>query len=167
MAGGGNTSIMDLMTGHAAPSMKDIANRSMSLMGPNKDRSFVSSQKSFFSKKPNQIRTGANNNNVLDDFSSGSEGGEIKKVEAFSDGDDSDSEDCIVESTDTKVKSTGFFHKLRLRDLMKEKGHKKVEVFREGESDEYNSEVDGEVEIDENAINFDILSVRFSSSKVH
>ena len=29
MAGGGNTSIMDIMTGHAAPSMKEIANRSM------------------------------------------------------------------------------------------------------------------------------------------
>ena len=29
MAGGGNTSIMDIMTGHAAPTMKEIANRSM------------------------------------------------------------------------------------------------------------------------------------------
>jgi len=31
MAGGGNTSIMDLMTGHSAPSMKEMANRSMSI----------------------------------------------------------------------------------------------------------------------------------------
>ena len=29
MAGNGNTSIMDIMTGHAAPTMKEIANRSM------------------------------------------------------------------------------------------------------------------------------------------
>ena len=54
MAGRGNTSIMDLMTGHAAPSMKDIQNRSMSLSKP-REHSFVSSQKSFFSKKPHQL----------------------------------------------------------------------------------------------------------------
>lgn len=54
MAGAGNTSIMDLMTGHAAPSMKEIANRSMSIVKP-KEHSFVSSQKSFFSKKPAQL----------------------------------------------------------------------------------------------------------------
>lgn len=45
-----NTSIMDLMTGHAAPSMKEIANRSMQMTNP-REHSFVSSQKSFFSKK--------------------------------------------------------------------------------------------------------------------
>jgi len=51
---------------------------------------------------------------------SSSEGGAIKKVSDFS-GDQSegsDSSDCVVE-TDTKVKSTGFFHKLRLRDMLK------------------------------------------------
>lgn len=57
MMGGGNTSIMDLMTGHAAPTMKDIANRSMSLLKP-KEHSFVSSQKSFFSKKPKELQRG-------------------------------------------------------------------------------------------------------------
>ena len=51
MAGGGNTSIMDIMTGHAAPTMKEIANRSMQMSKP-REHSFVSSQKSFFSKKP-------------------------------------------------------------------------------------------------------------------
>jgi len=54
MAGGGNTSIMDIMTGHNAPSMKEIANRSMSLSKP-KEHSFMSSQKSFFSKKPKEL----------------------------------------------------------------------------------------------------------------
>jgi len=60
---------------------------------------------------------------MLDDLSSDSDGGVIKKVDAFSDEQsiDSDSEDCIVE-TDSKVKSTGFFHKLRLRDMLKAKG---------------------------------------------
>jgi len=53
-------------------------------------------------------------------YSSCSDGGVVKKVEAFSDecSDMSDSQDCIVETTE-KVKSTGFFHKLRLRDIMK------------------------------------------------
>jgi len=55
MAGKGNTSIMDLMTGHAAPTMKDIANRSMSISKPMQN-SFVSSQKSFFSKKPDGLQ---------------------------------------------------------------------------------------------------------------
>ena len=40
----GNTSIMDLMTGHAAPTMKDMHNRSMmSLTGKKRESSFVSS----------------------------------------------------------------------------------------------------------------------------
>ena len=69
-------------------------------------------------------------------------------MEAFSDenSEESDSQDCVVE-TDSKVKSTGFFHKLRLRDIMKQKGGKsKADVFREGESEEYNSEVDSQQE---------------------
>ena len=56
MAGAGNTSIMDLMTGHSAPSMKEIANRSMSVF--KKEDSFCSSQKSFFSKKPKELQRG-------------------------------------------------------------------------------------------------------------
>ena len=102
-------------------------------------------------------------------FSSGSDGGEIKKVEAFSDenSEESDSQDCIVE-TDNKVKSTGFFHKLRLRDIMKSKGPRKTEVFREGESEEYNSEVDGEeLNLDTPGVNYDILGVRDSKSEIH
>ena len=88
-AGGGNTSIMDLMTGHAAPSMKEIANRSMQMSKP-REHSFVSSQKSFFSKKakePKGLKKVTNTDNMLDDvsFSSCSDGGEVKKVEAFSD----------------------------------------------------------------------------------
>ena len=42
MAGKANTSIMDIMTGHAAPSMKEIQNRSMSLSKP-REHSFLSS----------------------------------------------------------------------------------------------------------------------------
>jgi len=116
MAGKGNTSIMDLMTGHSAPSMKEIANRSMSISKPMQN-SFVSSQKSFFSKKPKELIKGSkeekkDTNNILDceSFSSDSAGGAVKKVEAFSDDDSdmSDSQDCIVETTE-KIKSTGFF----------------------------------------------------------
>ena len=105
---------------------------------------------------------------LISDGSFSSDGGEIKKVEAFSDeqSNSSDSQDCVVE-TDTKIKSTGFFHKLRLRDMMKSKGHRRTEVFREGESDEYNSEVDGEDFDDENAINYDILGVREGEHRSH
>ena len=152
----------------------------MSLSKP-REHSFLSSQKSFFSKKPKELMakrqgTGAKNadNDMLiddsdSDGSDASGGGVIKKVDAFSDEmseDDSDSDDCVVE-TDTKVKSTGFFQKLRLRDIMKSKGQKKVEVFREGESDEYNSEVDGEPSIDTPKVNYDILGCRRGTNLVH
>ena len=40
-AGAANTSIMDLMTGHAAPSHGEMANRSMSIV--KRERSFLSS----------------------------------------------------------------------------------------------------------------------------
>ena len=69
--------------------------------------------------------------------------------------------------TDTKVKSTGFFQKLRLRDIMKEKGHKKTEVFREGESDEYNSEVDGEPSLDTPEVNYDLLGMLDKEHELH
>lgn len=54
MAGKGNTSIMDIMTGHAAPSMKEMQNRSLMISKP-RESSFCSSQKSFFSKKPKEL----------------------------------------------------------------------------------------------------------------
>lgn len=96
-----------------------------------------------------------------DSFSDCSDGGVIRKVEAFSDenSDASDSDDCVIE-TDTKVKSTGFFQKLKLRDIMKQKNMHKVQTFREGESDEYNSEVDGEPSFDAPQVNYDILGIR-------
>jgi hypothetical protein len=105
MAAKANTSIMDLMTGHSAPTMKDMANRSMSILKP-REHSFVSSQKSFFSKKPAGLerKNGpADNNNMLDGFSSESDCGAVKKVDAFSDENSlasDDSEDCVVENTD-------------------------------------------------------------------
>lgn len=51
---------------------------------------------------------------------------------------------------------------------MKSKGNKKTEVFREGESEEYNSEVDGEeLNLDTPGVNYDILGVRDSKSEIH
>ena len=172
VAGAGNTSIMDLMTGHAAPTQGEMANRSMSIV--KRERSFLSSQKSFFSKKPPELAAKAAPQNAVDidaddeSMSDESEGGVVKKVDAFSDeqSDSDDSQDCVVE-TEGKVKSTGFFHKLRLRDIMKAKGAKQVEIFREGESEEYNSEVDGELELDTPGVNYDILGVREGSSQIH
>ena len=172
-AGAGNTSIMDLMTGHAAPSQGEMANRSMSIV--KRERSFLSSQKSFFSKKPPEMAAMASapqatGNIDADDesMSDESEGGVVKKVDAFSDeqSESDDSQDCVIE-TEGKVKSTGFFHKLRLRDIMKSKGAKKVEIFREGESEEYNSEVDGEIELDTAGVNYDILGVRERTNSIH
>ena len=175
MTGKGNTSIMDLATGHSAPSMKEIANRSMSISKPLQS-SFIASQKSFFSKKPNQIIAKAqeeekkDNIHLLDDdsFSSDSEGGAVKKVEAFSDEDSdmSNSEDCVVE-TKQNIKSTGFFQKQRLRDIIKKTGKGKVDIFREGESEEYNSEVDGDISIEDAGINYDILDVKKGENKIH
>ena len=151
-------------------------------MSKPREHSFVSSQKSFFSKKGKEPKeeqkqggsaakkpTGAQNNDSYS-FSSCSDGGEIKKVDAFSDenSEASDQSDCVVETED-KVKSTGFFHKLRLRDIMKQKGgNRKSDVFREGESEEYNSEVDGEdLDLDTPGINYDILGVRESKNEIH
>ena len=172
MAGAGNTSIMDLMTGHAAPTQNEMANRSMSIV--KRERSFLSSQKSFFSKKPPELaaraapQNAANNDADDETISDESAGGVVKKVDAFSDeqSDSDASEDCVVE-TEAKVKSTGFFHKLRLRDIMKAKGQRQVEIFREGESEEYNSEVDGELELENAGVNYDILGVRERSSQIH
>ena len=51
---------------------------------------------------------------------------------------------------------------------MKQKGNKKTEFFREGESEEYNSEVDGDLDLDDtNAINYDILGVREGKNELH
>lgn len=50
---------------------------------------------------------------------------------------------------------------------MKSKGAKQVEIFREGESEEYNSEVDGEIELDTAGVDYDILGVRERSNQVH
>ena len=45
---------------------------------------------------------------------------------------------------------------------------KKQEVFREGESDEYNSEVDGqEMDFDTPELNFDITGIRSSKIDYH
>mmetsp|Transcript_8654 Transcript_8654/g.10680 ORF Transcript_8654/g.10680 Transcript_8654/m.10680 type:complete len:153 (+) Transcript_8654:1570-2028(+) len=106
---------------------------------------------------------------ISDGSFSSSDGGGVKKVEAFSDDnseESEDSQDCVVE-TDTKIKSTGFFHKMRLRDIMKSKGQKKTEIFREGESDEYNSEVDGEPSIDMPEINYDLMGVLDKENDLH
>ncbi len=100
-------------------------------------------------------------------MSNSSDGGDIKRVDAFSDEDSdaSDSEDCEVINDNSKIKSTGFFEKLKLRTMLKSKGQKKTDVFREGESDEYNSEVDGdELDLEQPMVNYDILGVRDGSN---
>jgi len=52
--------------------------------------------------------------------------------------------------------------------MLKSKGQKKVDAFREGESDEYNSEVDGDdFNIEAPTINYDILDVRMGEKKIH
>jgi len=42
-----------------------------------------------------------------------------------------------------------------------------VTAFREGESEEYNSEVDGDMSMEDNGVNYDILGVRDASSSAH
>ena len=103
-------------------------------------------------------------------MSNSSGGGEIKRVDAFSDEDSnsSDSEDCEIIDDNSKVKSTGFFEKLKLRTMLKSKGQKKCDIFREGESDEYNSEVDGDdLDLEPPQINYDILGVRDGKDNTH
>ncbi len=103
-------------------------------------------------------------------MSNSSDGGDIKRVDAFSDEDSdaSDSEDCEIINDNSKVKSNGFFEKLKLRTMLKSKGHKKTDVFREGESDEYNSEVDGdEIDLEQPMVNYDILGVRDGTNEIH
>ena len=74
----------------------------------------------------------------------------------------------------TKAKTSGGLTKSHLKKnkrgkvvskkasdrAMKSKGAKQVDIFREGESEEYNSEVDGEVELDTDGVNYDILGIR-------
>ena len=106
---------------------------------------------------------------MLDSMSSDGSDCEIKKVDCMTESE-SDSDDCVIEQDDSKVKSTGFFHKLRLKNLVRSKGGAKkgMDEFREGESEEYNSEVDGEIEIEaESGMNFDILGVREGDHRAH
>ena len=52
---GGNTSIMDIMSGYNMPMGGDLNNRSMS-MNKGQSRSFLKSQSSFYSKDKNELK---------------------------------------------------------------------------------------------------------------
>lgn len=51
---------------------------------------------------------------------------------------------------------------------MKSKGQdKKNDIFREGESEEYNSEVDGELDFEDTGICYDIMNVKAGDNACH
>ena len=52
---GGNTSIMDIMSGYNLPISGDITNKSMR-MNKGQQRSFIKSQSSFYSKNKSEIK---------------------------------------------------------------------------------------------------------------
>ena len=52
---GGNTSIMDIMSGYNLPITGDLNNKSMS-MNKGQSRSFIKSQSSFYSRDKNELR---------------------------------------------------------------------------------------------------------------
>ena len=121
----GNTSIMDIKSGYNMPSMQELNNRSMSISKP-PERSFLSSQKSFYSRK-NPERGGNKGRASMagddsDSFNSDASGDESKNVESISDESERDSDDVEVNQESNKLKSTGFFQKQRLRDILKAKG---------------------------------------------
>jgi hypothetical protein len=165
MAGGGagNTSIMDLRTGYDKSNMRDMSNMSLVLGKKGGERSFVSNRQgdSFYSKK-REPQNKEDDIAMADDSASMCSGsaGDIQRVDS-----DSDSDDCEIENTDAKARSTGFFKKMLLRENLKIKPTK-LTVFREGESDEYNSEVDG-LELDVPELTYDIEGISHSSSAYH
>ena len=56
---------------------------------------------------------------------------------------------------------------MKLKDTLA-KDTKKVQAFREGESEEYNSEVDGDdLDIDTQEINYDILDIGDPKNNYH
>ena len=69
---GGNTSIMDIMSGYNLPmNTRDLNNKSMS-MNKGQSRSFIKSQSSFYSR---------DKNNLKNDNCSSDSGGEVQNVE--------------------------------------------------------------------------------------
>jgi hypothetical protein len=68
---------------------------------------------------------------------------------------------------DQKLKTAGFFQKMKLKDTLAT-DKKAVQAFREGESEEYNSEVDGDsIDLDIANVNYDILNIYDTESIYH
>ena len=149
---GGNTSIMDIMSGYNMPmNTRELNNKSMS-MNKGQQRSFIKSQSSFYSKDPNQVK----NANESSDS-----GGEVIQVD---DNNMSDSDDCVIEEKETKAKGTGFYYKQQLKETVKKA--KVTDAFREGESDEYDSEAD-DIDVDMDALDYDLLRIREGHGEYH
>ena len=150
---GGNTSIMDIMSGYNLPMNGDLTNKSMR-MNKGQSRSFVKSQSSFYSKNKSERKQDQSDDS----------GGEILQVDQFDDEKDSDSDDCVIETAETKAHGTGFFYKQQLKQTVKKA--KITENFREGESDEYDSEAE-DLDINLEQLDFDLLKVKSGTSVYH
>ena len=149
------------------PSAKDIANRSMSLAVKPQERSIIKSSSSFYSRKV-PLLTGGNKEDISD---MSSEGDLVKKVDSFEDSDSNSDDVQIVTEGEMKthIKSKDHFYKNMLKDTVTKAGPMMTE-FREGESEEYNSEVDGKsvsFDFDTPQLNFDILDIREGKNALH
>ena len=119
--------------------------------------------------KKKDAKKGAKKEVMKDDSSdSGMDSeGDVQVVQSFESGSDSDSDDVEIVTANDKLKSAGFFQKMYMKDTLA-KDKKNIQAFREGESDEYNSEVDGDsIDIDTAEVNYDILEVHDTKTVYH
>ena len=65
------------------------------------------------------------------------------------------------------MKSTGFYYKAMLRENIKDKLSPQNECFREGESEDYDSEDADDIDFDTPVVNFDIVGVKDEAHAFH
>jgi hypothetical protein len=84
----------------------------------------------------------------------------VEKQASFN---ESDSDDCVIEKENIRVKSTEFYYKEKLKEITTKAPV--AQCFLEGESDDYGSEGSELFEVP--VVNFDILDVRRVENPLH
>lgn len=143
---------MDILSGYSMQSnFHDLTNKSMCMERPGR-KSIVSLKSSVKFSESSFVSAG---HVIFDEVSSESDDCGVVKMTSF---EESDSDDCLVQKVDDKVKSTGFYYKQKLKEITTKANVNNC--FVEGESDEYGSEAAEEFEFEVPLVNFDILDIR-------
>jgi hypothetical protein len=158
-----DTSIMDIVSGYSMQSVHELSNRSMVMDRPLR-RSIEPNQMMRRSIISNEILHNSSfistGHVIFDEASDSNDCDVVAKQTSFN---ESDSDDCVIEKEDTKVKSTGFYYKEKLKEITSKAPV--AQCYVEGESDDYASECSELFEVP--VVNFDILDVRRVENPLH